>query len=89
MGIEIKVASNGRMILPADVRKRLGLENGGKLILNEGEFGVELQSAQQRVAKAQALYQKYSKGKRQTNVDELIAQKRSDAALEDDKIGRL
>ena len=89
MSIEIKVASNGRMVLPADVRKRLGLENGGKLILNEGEFGVELRSAQQRVAKAQALYQKYSKGKRQTTVDELIAQKRGDAALEDSKIDRL
>ena len=41
MGIEIKVAANGRMVLPADVRRRLGLENGGKLILNEGEFAVD------------------------------------------------
>ena len=89
MGIEIKVAANGRMVLPADVRRRLGLENGGKLILNEGEFAVELMTIQQRVAKAQALYQKYSRGNPQSTVDDLIAQKRLDAALEDAKLDRL
>lgn len=89
MGVEIKVAANGRMVLPADVRRRLGLENGGKLTLNESEFGLELMSVQQRVAKAQALYQKYSRGKPQCTVDDLIAQKRLDAALEDTKLDRL
>ena len=89
MGIEIKVAANGRMVLPADVRRRMGLENGGKLSLNEGEFAVELMTVRQRVAKAQALYKKYSRGKPQSTVDDLIAQKRLDAAIEDAKLDRL
>lgn len=82
MGIEINVAANGRMILPADVRKRLGLENGGKLVLNEGELGVELTTFRQRIKRAQALYRELPKGKVTTNIDEFLAEKRADAALE-------
>lgn len=82
MGIEINVAANGRMVLPADVRKRLGLENGGKLVLKESEFGVELTNFRQRIKKAQELYRTLSEGKTTTSVDEFLAQKRADAALE-------
>jgi AbrB family looped-hinge helix DNA binding protein len=89
MGIEIKVAANGRMTLPADVRKRMGLENGGNLMLKEGELGLELTNFRQRAKRAQALYKKYSRGKDQLTVDDLIAQKRADAALEDAKLDRI
>lgn len=82
MGIEINVAANGRMVLPADVRKRLGLENGGKLILNESEFGLELTNFRQRLKWAQALYKKFSEGEERSSVDEFLAEKRADAALE-------
>ena len=82
MGIEIKVAANGRMVLPADVRRRLGLENGGTLTLKEGELGLELTNFRQRIKKAQELYHKFSEGKRTTSVDEFLAEKRADAALE-------
>lgn len=82
MGIEVNVAANGRMVLPADVRKRMGLENGGRLFLHESEFGLELSSVRQRVSKAQAFYEEASKGKPSFTVDDFIAQKRSDAALE-------
>ena len=82
MGIEVNVAANGRMVLPADVRKRMGLENGGRLFLHESEFGLELSSVCQRVSKAQAFYEEASKGKPSFTVDDFIAQKRSDAALE-------
>ena len=39
---EIGVDADGVMFLPADVRKRMGLENGGKLSLTESEFGLKL-----------------------------------------------
>jgi AbrB family looped-hinge helix DNA binding protein len=82
MGIQIKIAANGRMSIPADVRKQLGLEKGGEVTLDFDEFGMTLKTAAQRVAKAQALYRKYSKGRPGFTVDEFIAQKRADAALE-------
>jgi AbrB family looped-hinge helix DNA binding protein len=82
MGVQVKVAANGRFVLPADVRKQLGIEAGDTLMLNVDEFGVTLTTATQRVAKAQALYREYSKGKPLFTVDEFIAEKRADAALE-------
>ena len=88
MGIEIKVAANGRMTLPADVRKRMGLENGGNLILNESDRGLELTNFRQRVKRAQELYEKYSKGKKTFSVDEFIAMKREEAALEEAELDR-
>ncbi len=82
MGIEINVAANGRMVLPVDVRKRMGLENGGRLFLHESEFGLELSSVRQRVSKAQAFYEEVSKGKPSFTVDDFLQQKRTDAAHE-------
>ena len=88
MGIEIKVAANGRMVLPADVRRRMGLENGGILTLKESELGLELINFRQRVKRAQELYKKYSQGKQMTSVDEFTAQRRADAALEEAELDR-
>lgn len=82
MGIEVTVSPSGRLSIPADVRKRLGLERGGKLMLEESEHGLTLTTFDQRVRHAQALYRKYSAGRRATSVDEFIAQKRADAAAE-------
>ena len=82
MGIEVTVSASGRLSIPADVRKRLGLENGGKLILDVDEFGMRLSTAQQRVRKAQALYREFSEGKPSHSVDDFLEQKRADAARE-------
>jgi antitoxin PrlF len=82
MGIQVKVAANGRFVLPADVRKQLGLEKGGTLMLNVDEFGVTLTTFQQRIAKAQALYKEMMKGKQDFTVAEFVAEKRAEAALE-------
>jgi len=41
MRFEISVDGDGVMFLPADVQKRMGLQNGGTLLLTESEFGLE------------------------------------------------
>lgn len=82
MGIQVKVSPSGRMSIPADVRKQLGLENGGSLMLNLDEFGITLTNFQQRVAKAQALYRELMKDKQDFTVEDFLREKRADAALE-------
>jgi AbrB family looped-hinge helix DNA binding protein len=82
MGIEVTVSPSGRMSIPADVRKRLGLEKGGKLILNVDENGMTLTTGAQRVRRAQALYKEIMKGKQDETVDDFLKQKRADAARE-------
>lgn len=38
----IRVNDRGCLTLPKEIRKKLGLEKGGQLILNESEDGVHL-----------------------------------------------
>jgi AbrB family looped-hinge helix DNA binding protein len=52
MTLQINITPNGRMSLPADVRKRLGLTGGGAVYLDETEDGVVLRTASQAVARA-------------------------------------
>ena len=52
MTLQINITANGRMSLPADVRKRLGLTGGGAVYLDETEDGVVLRTASQAVARA-------------------------------------
>jgi AbrB family looped-hinge helix DNA binding protein len=82
MGIQVKVSPSGRLSIPADVRKQLGLEKGGSLMLNVDEFGITLTNFQQRVAKAQSLYRELMNGKQDFTIEEFLAEKRADAALE-------
>ena len=61
MTLQINITPNGRMSLPADVRKRLGLTGGGAVYLDETEDGVVLRTAEQVVAHARALAKQYDK----------------------------
>ncbi|WP_294188976.1 AbrB/MazE/SpoVT family DNA-binding domain-containing protein [uncultured Sphingomonas sp.] len=59
MSIQVNITPNGRMSLPADIRKRLGLTAGGAVYLEETDEGVVLRTAAQIVAQAQALARQY------------------------------
>lgn len=52
MTLQINITPNGRMSLPAGIRKRLGLTGGGAVYLDEMEDGVVLRTANQAVARA-------------------------------------
>jgi AbrB family looped-hinge helix DNA binding protein len=82
MGIQVRVSPSGRISIPADVRKQLGLEKGGSLMLNVDEYGITLTNFQQRIAKAQSLYREAMKGKVDFTIAEFLAEKRAEAALE-------
>lgn len=60
MTVQVNITPNGRMSLPAGIRKRLGLEGGGAVLLEETEDGVVLRTVQQAVARAQAIAKKYA-----------------------------
>jgi len=59
MSIQVNITPNGRMSLPADIRKRLGLTGGGAVYLDETDDGVVLRTVPQIVAQAQALARQY------------------------------
>ena len=79
MTLQINITPNGRMSLPADVRKRLGLTGGGAVYLDETEDGVVLRTADQAVARAQALARRCTGDNPDASVDAFLARRRENS----------
>lgn len=54
--MDVRVSENGRLVLPRSVRKALGMDGGGVLVLSVEGDAVTLTSMRQSIGKAQALY---------------------------------
>lgn len=79
----VTVGENGRMNLPADMRRKLGLTGGGKVFIEQDEDGiVKITTWAQRVAEIQARMAPY-KRPGVSIVDELIADRRAENAKDE------
>ncbi len=68
-----KIDPNGRIVLPADIRHRLGVAAGDELTLELEGDAVRVRSFRQSVREAQALYRaRKKKGKKGDLVQELL-----------------
>ncbi|MDR2214724.1 MAG: AbrB/MazE/SpoVT family DNA-binding domain-containing protein [Nevskiaceae bacterium] len=80
MTTQVNVTSQGRMSLPADLRRRLGLAQGGAVLLEETADGVVLRTAAQAVARAQAIARNFAGGRAgQVSVSGFLAQRKADS----------
>jgi AbrB family looped-hinge helix DNA binding protein len=79
MTVQVNITPNGRMSLPADIRKRLGLVGGGAVYLDETPDGLVLRTAAQAVARAQALAKQYTEGNPHASVEAFLAKRREDS----------
>ena len=79
MTVQVNITPNGRMSLPADIRKRLGLVGGGAVYLDETPDGLVLRTAAQAVARAQALAKQYTEGNPDATVEAFLAKRREDS----------
>jgi AbrB family looped-hinge helix DNA binding protein len=70
--VQVAITATGRMSLPASMRKRLGLEKGGAVFVEETPDGVVLRTAAQIVAHAQSLAKQYASVEG-ASVDEFIS----------------
>lgn len=76
--IDVRVANNGRLLLPKSVREALGVTGGGAVVLSiEGDV-VKLTSITKRIKEAQALYRQYVAN--DLAVDDFIHDRRSEAS---------
>lgn len=82
MNIQIKIAPNGRVCIPADVRERLGVNGGDTLILEETDGGIVLRTRAQAIREVQAITRRLLRGKPNSTVDDFIAERRLEAARE-------
>jgi len=79
MTVQVSITASGRMSLPADIRKRLGVAGGGALLVEERPDGIILRTVAQSVTHAQSLARKYTADKPQTSVDAFLANRRAES----------
>lgn len=79
MTVQVTITPSGRLSLPADIRRRLGLSGGGELVVEETADGVILRTVAQSVAHAQALARAYVAGKPGATVDAFLAARRDES----------
>ena len=76
MTIQVNATPNGRMSLPIDIRRRLGLIDGGPVLVEETQDGIVLRTVSQAVTRAQAISRALLEGKPDVSVDAFIAESR-------------
>jgi AbrB family looped-hinge helix DNA binding protein len=76
-----RVGSDGRIVLPADVRRQFSIDAGDQVIVKTDERGIHIVTADQALRDAQAFFAPYKKPG-ESIVDELIRERREEAARE-------
>ena len=79
--IDIRVAPNGRMVLPKAARSALGVTGAGVISLSVEGDEVKLTSMASNVKRAQALYRQHVKFG--TSSDDFLEARRREAAVDD------
>jgi AbrB family looped-hinge helix DNA binding protein len=78
---KVRVDTAGRVVIPAELRQKLGIEPGQELTLAEDDLGIHLQTFAQAVHAAQEAFAPY-RIPGQSIVDELIVERREEARRE-------
>lgn len=80
MTMDVKVANNGRLILPQQVRLAMGLHGEGRVILTLVDDEVRLSPMGHGVSRAKELYRKHAKPGRST--DDFLVDRKIEASNE-------
>jgi AbrB family looped-hinge helix DNA binding protein len=79
----VRIASGGRVVIPADFRNALGVETGDDMVIELNGDELRLRSRQPAIRRVQALVRKYIPDDGRSLADELIAERREEAAREE------
>ncbi len=80
--MKAKVMPDGRLSLPAELRKKHGLTQGGEVIVEDMGDAIVLRTLDQVVARAQALSRKLVAGKAGASVDDFLTDRAHNAEAE-------
>jgi bifunctional DNA-binding transcriptional regulator/antitoxin component of YhaV-PrlF toxin-antitoxin module len=72
------VSPSGRLSLPAEFRKAVGLERGGNVIVELDGKDIRIRTIAEAVARAQAMSRRLLAGKPNLSVDDFLAHRRED-----------
>ena len=80
--MKVKVMPDGRLSLPAELRKKHGLAQGGEVIVEDIGDAIVLRTLDQVVARAQVFSRKLVAGKAGASVDDFLADRAREAEAE-------
>lgn len=82
MGAIVRVSPSGRVNLPARLRRQIGLEEGGAVLLSVQEGEIRIQTVREAVSRLQEQARRIFADSGGT-VDRFIAERREDARREE------
>lgn len=74
----VSLGKNGRIVIPAPLRRALGIQPGDELVLTAGEGELRITTRTHAIARAQEIVRAHA-GLAGSLVDELIEERRSEA----------
>jgi AbrB family looped-hinge helix DNA binding protein len=80
--MKAQVMPDGRVSLPASLRKKHGLAHGGEVIVEDTGDAIVLRTIDQVVARAKAISRKLVAGKTGVSVEDFLADRRREAETE-------
>ena len=80
--IATKMAENGRITIPLNVRAAVGLERGGSVILEVVDGELRVRSVAQAMERARAISREALAGREGFSVDSFLAERRREAKRE-------
>lgn len=78
----VKIAQGGRVVIPAEFRKALGVAVGDNLVIELKDDELRLRSRTATIKKVQAMVRQYIPDDGRLLSEELIAERRREAARE-------
>jgi AbrB family looped-hinge helix DNA binding protein len=76
-----KITDGGRLVIPAELRRELGLQPGSEVVLDIADGELRIRSVHQAIKRAQSLVRRYVEPGASL-ADELIADRREAARFE-------
>jgi len=72
------VSPTGRVSLPAEFRRAVGLERGGDVVVELDGNDIRIRTIDEAVARAQAMSRRLLAGKRSVSVDDFLKERKAD-----------
>lgn len=78
----MKMSDGGRVVIPAEIRHSLGIKEGDTVLFELLDGEARITSRQAQLQRARALFRRYVPADAPSPADELIAERRAEAARE-------
>jgi AbrB family looped-hinge helix DNA binding protein len=81
--LQMKMSDGGRVVIPAEIRQSLGLKEGEMVLFEQRDGEVLITTKKARLERARAMFRKYVPPGGPSIADELIAERRAEAAQDE------